>query len=72
MIKYLEDKIENKEGKNMLDDFVDRILEEGKKESLYQVATNMLKEKCDKAMIKRCTGLSEAKISKLEKSIQNV
>lgn len=87
----------------MLDDFVDRILEEGekiakkgliegkkkgieegrkegrkegieegKKESLYQVAINMLKEKCDKAMIKRCTGLSEAKISKLEKSIQNV
>ena len=107
MIKYLENKIEYKEENNMLDDFVDRILEEGekiakkgliegkkkgieegrkegrkegieegreegKKESLYQVAINMLKEKCDKAMIKRCTGLSEAKISKLEKSIQNV
>ena len=48
------------------------VLKEEKKESLYQVAINMLKEKCDKAMIKRCTGLSEAKISKLEKSIQNV
>ena len=31
MIKYIEDKFEEKEGKNMLEAFVDRILEEGEK-----------------------------------------
>lgn len=78
MIKYLEDKFEEKEGKNMLEAFVDRFLEEGRKEgrkeareeSLSQVAINMLKEKCDKSMIKKCTGLSEKKIAQLEKSLQ--
>ena len=62
----------------MLEAFVDRFLEEGRKEgrkeareeSLSQVAINMLKEKCDKSMIKKCTGLSEKKIAQLEKSLQ--
>ena len=70
----------------MLEAFVDRFLEEGRKEgikegikegrkeareeSLSQVAINMLKEKCDKSMIKKYTGLSEKKIAQLEKSLQ--
>ena len=60
----------------MLEAFVDRFLEEGRKEgikeSLSQVAINMLKEKCDKALIKKYTGLSDAKIAKLEKTLQSV
>ena len=64
----------------MLEAFVDRFLEEGRKEgrkeareeSLCQVAINMLKEKCDKALIKKYTGLSDAKIAKLEKTLQSV
>lgn len=82
MIKYIEDQFEEKEEKNMLEAFVDRFLEEGRKEgikegrkeareeSLSQVAINMLKEKCDKSMIKKYTGLSEKKIAQLEKSLQ--
>ena len=66
----------------MLEAFVDRFLEEGRKEgikegrkeareeSLSQVAINMLKEKCDKSMIKKCTGLSETKIAQLEKRLK--
>ena len=67
----------------MLEAFVDRFLEEGEKrekygrkegreEGLCQVAINMLKEKCDKALIKKYTGLSDAKIAKLEKTLQSV
>ena len=66
MIKYIEDQFEKKEGKNMLEAFVDRFLEEG----INLVAINMLKEKCDKSMIKKYTGLSEKKIAQLEKSLQ--
>lgn len=54
----------------MLEAFVDRFLKEGKEEGLCQVAINMLKEKCDKALIKKYTGLSDAKIAKLEKTLQ--
>ena len=83
MIKNIEENFENeKEEKNMLEAFVDRFLEEGekrakkeikekiekeRKESISQIAINMLKEKCDKSLIKRCTGLSYAKINELEK-----
>ena len=56
----------------MLEAFVDRFLKEGKEEGLCQVAINMLKEKCDKALIKKYTGLSDAKIAKLEKTLQSV
>ena len=82
MIKYIENQFEEKEEKNMLEAFVDRFLEEGRKEgikegrkeareeSLSQVAINMLKEKCDKSMIKKCTGLSETKIAQLEKRLK--
>ena len=51
-------------------------VDEGRKigitQGISQVAINMLKEKCDKEMIKKYTGLSYAKISKLEKSLQRV
>ncbi len=76
MIKNIENEINEEEEKNMLEAFVDRFLEEGRKEgikeSLSQVAINMLKEKCDKALIKKYTGLSDAKIAKLEKTLQSV
>ena len=76
MIKNIEKEINEEEEKNMLEAFVDRFLEEGRKEgikeSLSQVAINMLKEKCDKALIKKYTGLSDAKIAKLEKTLQSV
>ncbi len=87
MIKNIEENFENeKEEKNMLEAFVDRFLEEGekkakkeikekiekeRKESISQIAINMLKEKCDKSLIKRCTGLSYAKINELEKRMQS-
>ena len=74
MIKNIESEINEEDEKNMLEAFVDRFLEEGRKEgkeeSLSQVAINMLKEKCDKALIKKYTGLSDAKIAKLEKTLQ--
>ena len=73
MTKYnKDDKINEEEEKNMLEAFVDRFLKEGKEEGLCQVAINMLKEKCDKALIKKYTGLSDAKIAKLEKTLQSV
>ena len=70
MIKNIEREINEEEEKNMLEAFVDRFLKEGKEEGLCQVAINMLKEKCDKALIKKYTGLSDAKIAKLEKTLQ--
>lgn len=73
MIKNIEREYEEEE-EDMLDEFVDRLLYEGKKEgkaqALFEVAINMLKEKCDKKIIKKCTGLSEAKINQIEKSLQ--
>ena len=73
MIKNIEKEYE-KEEEDMLDEFVDRLLYEGKKEgkaqALFEVAINMLKEKCDIKIIKKCTGLSEAKINQIEKSLQ--
>ena len=73
MIKNIEREYEE-EKEDMLDEFVDRLLYEGKKEgkaqALFEVAINMLKEKCDKKIIKKCTGLSEAKINQIEKSLQ--
>ena len=70
MIKNIEKEINEEEEKNMLEAFVDRFLKEGKEEGICQVAINMLKEKCDKALIKKYTGLSDAKIAKLEKTLQ--
>ena len=81
MIKNIEKEYEEEED-DMLDEFVDRLLYEGRKEgkkegrkegkaqALIDVAINMLKEKCDKKIIKKCTGLSESKINQLEKSLQ--
>ena len=73
MIKNIEREYEE-EKEDMIDEFVDRLLYEGKKEgkaqALFEVAINMLKEKCDKKIIKKCTGLSEAKINQIEKSLQ--
>lgn len=75
----------NKEEKgegNMLRQTIIKMIEDGRNEgrqegrregSEYgrsQVAINMLKEKCNKKMIQKCTGLSYAKIAKLEKSLQ--
>ena len=82
MIKTIEEKLEKEEEKNMLEAFVDRFLDmadekekkgekRGISEGISQVAINMLKEKCDKKMIKKCTGLSDAKIKELEKTLQN-
>ena len=70
MIKNIESEINEEEEKNMLEAFVDRFLKEGKEEGICQVAINMLKEKCDKALIKKYTGLSDEKITKLEKTLQ--
>lgn len=86
MIKSIEEKLENREEKNMLEDFVDRFLDMaderekrgkaagekiGEKRGIAQVAINMLKEKCDKEIIKKYTGLSDKKIKELEKTLQN-
>ena len=78
MIKNIEKEYEE-DDEDMLDEFVDRLLYEGKKlglregkiQAIIEVAINMLKEKCDKQIIKKCTGLSETKIQQLEKSLQN-
>ena len=43
----------------------------GRTQGISQVAINMLKEKCDKKVIKKCTGLSDKQISELEKSLQS-
>jgi len=87
MIKSIEEKLENKEDKNMLEAFVDRFLDIaderekrgkaagekiGEKRGIAQVAINMLKEKCDKKIIKKCTGLSYEKIKELEKTLEHV
>ena len=45
---------------------------EGNESGISQVAINMLKQKYKKEEIKKCTGLSYAKIAKLEKSLQSV
>ena len=45
--------------------------QEGNESGISQVAINMLKEKCDKKTIQKYTGLSYAKIAKLEKSLQS-
>ena len=61
----------------MLEAFVDRFLDiaderekRGEKRGIAQVAINMLKAKCDKKIIKKCTGLSDEKIKELEKTLQ--
>mgnify|MGYP002801896804 FL=1 len=77
MIKNIEKEYEE-DDEDMLDEFVDRLLYEGKKlglregkiQAIIEVAINMLKEKCDKQIIKKCTGLSETKIQQLEISLQ--
>ena len=82
MIKSIEEKLENMEEKNMLEAFVDRFLDiaderekrgekHGIAQGISQVAINMLKAKCDKKIIKKCTGLSDEKIKELEKTLQN-
>ncbi len=82
MIKNIEEKLENREEKNMLEAFVDRFLDiaderekrgekHGIAQGISQVAINMLKAKCDKKIIKKCTGLSDEKIKELEKTLQN-
>ena len=44
---------------------------EGNESGISQVAINMLKQKYKKEEIQKCTGLSYAKIAKLEKSLQS-
>ena len=85
MINSIE-KLEYKEGKNMLEAFVDRFLDmadekekkgekrgekRGISEGISQVAINMLKQKCKKDLIKQYTGLSDEKIKELEKTLQS-
>ena len=41
-------------------------------QGISQVAINMLKAKCDKEIIKKCTGLSDKKIKELEKTLEHV
>lgn len=71
----------------LLEAFVDTFMQEGErrgiekgekrgekrgiKQGISQVAINMLKEKCDKKVIKKCTGLSDKQITELEKSLQS-
>ena len=59
----------------LLENFVKTCFEEvekkGETRGISQVAINMLKEKCDKKIIKKYTGLSDAKIKELEKSLQS-
>ena len=59
----------------LLENFVKTCFEEGEKKGetcgISQVAINMLKEKCDKKIIKKYTGLSDDKIKALEKSLQS-
>ena len=76
MIKILEKGLSKEEGKDMLmENFVKTCFEEGeksgKKAGISQVAINMLKQKCKKELIKQCTGLSDAKIKELEKTLQS-
>ena len=80
MIKILEKGLSKEEGKDMLmENFVKTCFEEGEKSgrkdgvarALSQVAINMLKQKYKKEEIKKCTGLSDAKIKELEKTLQS-
>ena len=80
MIEILKKRLSKEEDKDMLlENFVKTCFEEGEKKGetrgiargISQVAINMLKEKCDKKIIKKCTGLSDAKIKELEKSLQS-
>ena len=82
MVKLIQEKVnkEKKEDKDMLlEAFVDTFMQEGErrgekrgiKQGISQVAINMLKEKCDKKVIKKCTGLSDKQITELEKSLQS-
>lgn len=63
IIEMIED--ERKEGEK-------KGRKEGNESGISQVAINMLKQKYKKEEIKKCTGLSYAKIAKLEKSLQSV
>ena len=76
MIEILKKRLSKEEDKDMLlENFVKTCFEEGEKKGetrgISQVAINMLKEKCDKKFIKKCTGLSEAKLKELEKTLQS-
>ena len=76
MIEILKKRLSKEEDKDMLlENFVKTCFEEGEKKGetrgVSQVAINMLKEKCDKKFIKKCRGLSEAKIKELEKTLQS-
>ena len=57
----------------LLENFVKTCFEEGEKKGetrgISQVAINMLKEKCDKKFIKKCTGLSEGQTKRIRKNI---
>ena len=56
----------------MLRQTIIEMIEDGKESGISQVAINMLKQKYKKEEIQKCTGLSYAKIAKLEKSLQHV
>ena len=84
MIKILEKGLSKEEGKDMLmENFVKTCFEEGEKSGIKkgetrgvargirQVAINMLRQKYKKEEIKKCTGLSDAKIKELEKTLQS-
>lgn len=76
-VKETIKKLSKKGGKdNMLRETILKMLKnerkEGRKEGSSQVAINMLKEKYQKDEIKKCTGLKDADIEKLEKSLQKV
>ena len=72
MLEILKKRLSKEEEKDMLlENFVKTCFEEGETRGISQVAINMLKEKCDKKIIKKCTGLSDAKIKELEKNLQS-
>ena len=80
MIEILKKRLSKEEVKDMLlENFVKTCFEEGIKKGetrgetrgISKVAINMLKKKCKKDLIKQCTGLSDAKIKELEKSLQS-
>lgn len=72
MIKILEKRISKEEDKDMLmENFVKTCFEEGETRGISQVAINMLRQKYKKEEIKKCTGLSDAKIKELEKTLQS-
>lgn len=86
MKRLIQEKInseEKEEGNMLMEAFVDKFFQEGEKQGekrgkklgvaqgISQVAINMLKQKYKKEEIKKCTGLSDAKIKELEKSLQS-